>query len=313
MVIMFLALTVRADNLRYSGNTYLLGDVNGDGVVNIVDMSIVAVQNGATNAYPYGFGSGYYNPDADLNNDGVINIVDVTIVSTHMGQTSPWKLVNRDFEVINSTQYWGLFGMPAGNQEWTFDTKGHCKTYVHYIGVPTNRGGLHQGSMPFGWGNSPWAYTRIPTSRQMYVDTSISIDWAYVDWMTGVELLRLDVWFDIEAPGHATSAGCVSIVFDVRCTAYIPRGIYEGNIDGNKWIDYEAILGHMNDGIWYNFTSIDVNAYIAYLKNHVPGGLPQWQWISGATFYVRDVNLAMEVFEGHGKWNLDYLYFYAHD
>jgi hypothetical protein len=125
-------------------------------------------------------------------------------------------------------------------------------------------------------------------------------------------LLRLDVWFDAEAPGKS-GEGCVSIVFDVRATMRVPLGIYEGSIGGNTWIDYEAILGSMNDDVWYNFTGIDVNAYISYLKNHVPDSLASWKWTQNATCYVRDVDVSMEVFEGHGIWFLDYLYFYAHD
>jgi hypothetical protein len=316
-IIMFFALAVRADNLVYSGNKYLVGDVNGDGVVNIVDVSAVSKQVGQSTASPYGFGSGKYNPDADMNNDGVINIVDVSIVSNHYSQTSAWKLGNRDFEVINATEYWGLFGFGGGpgQQEWTFDNKGHCKIYVKYIGSPANIGGLHEGSKPYGWGTSPWTYTRIRENRAMYVDLSLMIDWAYVDWLTGFSHLRLDIWLDIEAPGK-TDEGCVTIVFDWRETVSPPVGRtwhYEGNIGGNTWIDYITIFSSMSDDIWYNFTGIYINDYIFNLKNYVPDDLPTWKWIQSATCYVRDVDISMEVFEGHGIWYLDYLYFYAHD
>jgi hypothetical protein len=61
-ILMLFALSVHADNLVYSGNKYLVGDVNGDGVVNIIDISTVSVQVGQSTASVYGFGSGKYNP-----------------------------------------------------------------------------------------------------------------------------------------------------------------------------------------------------------------------------------------------------------
>jgi len=320
-IIMFFALAVRADNLVYSGNKYLVGDVNGDGVVNIVDVSAVSKQVGQSTASPYGFGSGKYNPDADMNNDGVINIVDVSIVSNHYSQTSAWKLVNRDFEVINATEYWGLFGFGGGpgSQEWTFDNKGHCKIYVKYIGSPANIGGLHEGSKPYGWGTSPWTYTRIRENRQMYVDLSLMIDWAYCDWLSGMTQLRLDFWLDIVSPTK-NDEGCVTLIFDHRETVSPPIGhvgYYEGNIYGSTWLDCAITYSHMNDDIWYNFTNLYINDYIWKLKD-VPSDFPNWenwQWVRGPNVvcYVRDIDISMEVFQGHGIWYLDYLYFYAHD
>ncbi len=68
-----------------SANSTLLlvprGDVNRDGTVNIVDLSIIASHFGATQATPG------YVPDADLNHDGVINIVDLTICAADFGKT----------------------------------------------------------------------------------------------------------------------------------------------------------------------------------------------------------------------------------
>jgi hypothetical protein len=55
----------------------LPGDVNGDCMVNIMDLSTVA------NRYLTARGSLLYSPQYDLNSDGVINIIDIQIVAGH--------------------------------------------------------------------------------------------------------------------------------------------------------------------------------------------------------------------------------------
>jgi subtilase family serine protease len=57
----------------------LLGDLNGDGKVNIIDIAIVAKAFGKKHGDPD------WNPSADLNNDKVINIVDIAIVAREFG------------------------------------------------------------------------------------------------------------------------------------------------------------------------------------------------------------------------------------
>jgi PKD repeat protein len=60
----------------------LFGDLNFDGKVNIVDITIVAK---AFNSKP---GDLSWNLIADLNNDGVVNILDVTLVAVQYGKTT---------------------------------------------------------------------------------------------------------------------------------------------------------------------------------------------------------------------------------
>jgi len=59
----------------------LLGDVNGDGIVDAFDLTVVAVSYGAFEGQP-GF-----DPDADLTDDGIVDIRDLYIVSRHLGET----------------------------------------------------------------------------------------------------------------------------------------------------------------------------------------------------------------------------------
>jgi len=61
----------------------LLGDVNGDGWVDIYDAIILA---GAYNSVP---GSPTWNPNADINNDGIVDIYDAIILANHYGQHYP--------------------------------------------------------------------------------------------------------------------------------------------------------------------------------------------------------------------------------
>jgi len=55
------------------------GDINGDGIVDIADLTIVAVAYGQFEGEPG------YNPEADLNKDGIVDIADISIVTMNYG------------------------------------------------------------------------------------------------------------------------------------------------------------------------------------------------------------------------------------
>ncbi|UCG45448.1 MAG: hypothetical protein JSV58_01310, partial [Candidatus Bathyarchaeota archaeon] len=59
------------------------GDVNGDGNVNIVDLTIVAIAYGSFR------GELDYNPDADIVENYVVDMQDLVIVARHLGEASP--------------------------------------------------------------------------------------------------------------------------------------------------------------------------------------------------------------------------------
>lgn len=61
----------------------ILGDVNGDGRVNIVDISLVAV------SFKTEPGDTKWNPNADVNDDNKINIIDMSKVAIHFGEVDP--------------------------------------------------------------------------------------------------------------------------------------------------------------------------------------------------------------------------------
>jgi len=55
-------------------------DINADGVVNILDLALVAAQLGRTPAADQ-------IPNTDVNGDGTVNILDLTLVASHLGKT----------------------------------------------------------------------------------------------------------------------------------------------------------------------------------------------------------------------------------
>jgi hypothetical protein len=60
-----------------------LGDINGDGKVDIGDVAIAAKAFGSHVGWPR------WNPDADVNGDGVVSIMDIALIAKHFGQHSP--------------------------------------------------------------------------------------------------------------------------------------------------------------------------------------------------------------------------------
>lgn len=61
----------------------LMGDINGDGVVDIYDAIILA------NAYNSKPGSSNWNPNADINGDNAVDIYDAIILANHFNQYYP--------------------------------------------------------------------------------------------------------------------------------------------------------------------------------------------------------------------------------
>jgi len=61
----------------------LIGDLNGDGKVDMKDVAIVAKAFGSTPGDPH------WDPVADLNGDGKIDMKDVAIVAKHFGESLP--------------------------------------------------------------------------------------------------------------------------------------------------------------------------------------------------------------------------------
>ena len=70
-------------------------DVNADGTVNILDLTLVAAHFGTTSAADQ-------TPNPDVNRDGVVNILDLTLVASHFGSRSgiPYEVTDATFDAI---------------------------------------------------------------------------------------------------------------------------------------------------------------------------------------------------------------------
>jgi hypothetical protein len=70
-------------------------DINADGVINILDLTLVAAHFGTTPTADQTL-----NPDA--NGDGIVNILDLTLVASHFGRRSgiPFEVTDATFDDI---------------------------------------------------------------------------------------------------------------------------------------------------------------------------------------------------------------------
>jgi len=77
--------TYTADNNFTGGwvKITIVGDVNGDGKVNLIDVFAVALAYGSYPGHPT------WNPNYDINNDGKINLIDYFTAALNYGKTDP--------------------------------------------------------------------------------------------------------------------------------------------------------------------------------------------------------------------------------
>ena len=71
-------------------------DVNADGVVNILDLTLIATYFGETPTIID------QAPNPDVNGDGIVNILDLTLVASHFGKKSgiPFEVTDATFDDI---------------------------------------------------------------------------------------------------------------------------------------------------------------------------------------------------------------------
>ncbi len=73
----------------------LAADVNSDGVINILDLTVIALHFGEILTEEM-------SPNPDINSDGVVNILDLTLAASHFGKYSgiPLKLTDETFDNV---------------------------------------------------------------------------------------------------------------------------------------------------------------------------------------------------------------------
>jgi len=79
----------RNENVDFYYRQSLLGDINNDGTINIVDLQTIAKALGTNTSWPWGTGWDQYNPQCDLNIDNKIDISDLFIAAKSYGKTAP--------------------------------------------------------------------------------------------------------------------------------------------------------------------------------------------------------------------------------
>jgi peroxiredoxin len=94
-----------SEEIGYIISCVLIGDINGDGKVDKIDVSTVAKSFGSR------LGDERWNEAADLNNDGIINIIDIALVALQYGKSETFNfLLNPSVEIDengnNSPEYW---------------------------------------------------------------------------------------------------------------------------------------------------------------------------------------------------------------
>jgi len=77
------------DNIRVGGAVFvkMVGDVNGDRLVNIDDLVMVARALATDSSWPSGTGWNQWNPKCDMNYDGVVDVFDLAASGVNYGRT----------------------------------------------------------------------------------------------------------------------------------------------------------------------------------------------------------------------------------
>jgi hypothetical protein len=86
----------------------ILGDINGDGVVNLLDLRILA------SAFSSRPGDARWNSNADIDGDGKVDLGDLVILAAHYGQTgigvsqvlAGWRSSPYEFQTKVEPGYW---------------------------------------------------------------------------------------------------------------------------------------------------------------------------------------------------------------
>ncbi len=74
---------------EFDFDSQLVSDVNADGVINILDLTFVALHYGE-------MPDDALSPNPDINGDGTVDILDLTLIASHFGKYSGIPLILSD-------------------------------------------------------------------------------------------------------------------------------------------------------------------------------------------------------------------------
>ena len=137
-----------SEEIDYVISRVLIGDINGDGKVDIIDVYLVAKPFGSRP------GDERWNETADLNNDEFINIVDMYMVAKEYGKKETFNfLLNPSVEIDengnNSPEYWEKGDSRDVSAVHTWLDTGHTGNHSVKISITYNASAL-------GWHSANW-------------------------------------------------------------------------------------------------------------------------------------------------------------
>jgi len=303
------------------GNRYLLGDVDVNGCVNILDINLIAVSFGTNTNDPFGFGQGKFNPDCDLNKDGWINILDITICGLHFSEVSDWSSPLHDYEFIAEDTYWceGSFGYGGNYSQWFYycEENGTIKMQLNERNG-WNNVGMYQGSKPFGWGTAPHIFPYIPDTKNITVDWRAMIEYSelwtfpsHPDCLDAQTNLGIDFWFETIHPTEGNKTFEIYVLFDCNGLLSVPLHTYRWFINS---VDYVSVQYHycgMEYYVWKTITNYNLNQHIEYVKDNCERILHGSDYFKEATWYLRGIDCVLEGTKAEAIWWIDYCYLYV--
>jgi len=312
---MFLLITLFAST-TYSarGNKYLIGDVDGNGLIDIVDVVKIGMCFGMTYNNIHGLEEGEFNPDADLNQDGTIDIVDLSMCSVHFGEISDWHLANTDFEVVEQETHWAKSHWgDLSNIHWYFGFFG--KPYMTMTDKAGWNGvGLFQGRKPFGWGTAPWEFEEVVETKTQRFDWRGMKDYSNLRWLNidAQTNIGIDVWFRVEHPELGNATAEIFIFFDMNGMGSLGVGshfFHTSSVEGQgTWMFMMYHHTQMTNDVWKEVTDLNLNEQIQYFKKYC--GNP---YMSQSTFYTIGIDCLLEGNKANAAWVFDYCYYYVED
>jgi hypothetical protein len=268
-----------AGNFRtVEGTSAIPGDVNGDNVVNILDISTVSV---ALRSTPV---DSRWNKSADLNNDAVIDLLDLTVVAVHYGETggaqnegtvlAGWRSSPYGFQQEAKPAYW-----VDAARNMSSKINDSIPSGVWILGEKLD----HQCRLTFP---SSKAYSNVVFSK---VDEN-------EDYLNAFDAAGLRVWLQVE-PADAD----VETLIDLVLGPYHRHSCVVGFGIDVEWLEAETY----SDG--RPVTNEEAQRWLSKVKSYDSGYklfLKHWLVEKMPTAYVADIVFVDDSQEYRSKYGL---------
>lgn len=289
-------------------NPWLAGDVNADGVVDVLDIGLISARWGGPPKGTLG-----YHPMADLNEDGTINISDVALVSANRDKTGNradyindpmlWDTPHGSTDWIKSSYSWGgtpnsftHFEVWDDGDQYLFDGKaprGFHGAVTVYGGGVTGVSKISQGRHPWGVeGNEfePIEFNNGINNHRLFARMKYNLlDAGY--WCG----FGIDMWGIFKTPQRFLQTGWVTqfelfYYYTLNGAAgglippWIVYSIGRNEASVGNWIllNYKANIGAPNQNTWLDI-DIDLDIFFSGFANgYITSIEPMVEVINGA-------------------------------